>query len=163
MSEVVVATLMRLEGPSGLQSHVRTFDTYLREQSEPVSVISPFSARSPLVLPIFAARIVVRRISRPAAIRWHEYWHARYLEAALRRHLATRPDAVIYAQCPISAGVALRVRTTQRVVMVAHLNISQADEWAEKGEIPRDSAVFRSIQEHEADVLSRLDGIVYVS
>ncbi|MFI5731318.1 glycosyltransferase family 4 protein [Kribbella sp. NPDC051587] len=163
MSEVVIATLMRLEGPSGLQSHVRTFDTYLQDQHEPVSVISPFSARSPFVLPIFAARIGVRKLSRPAAIRWHEYWHAHYLEAALRRHLASRPDAVIYAQCPISAGVALRVRTTQPVVMVAHLNISQADEWADKGEIPRDGALFRAIRDHEADVLSRLDGIVYVS
>src|SRR3954471_6454743 len=101
MGEGGIATLMRLEGPSGLQSHVRTFDAYLREQSEPVSVVSPFSARSPFVLPIFAARIVVRRLSRPAGIRWHEYWHARYLAAALRRHLASRPDAVIYAQCPI--------------------------------------------------------------
>ncbi len=163
MSEVVIATLMRLEGPSGLQSHVRTFDEYLRSESEPVSVVSPFSARSPFVLPLFAARILVRRISRPAGIRWHEYWHARYLEAALRRHLASRPDAVIYAQCPISAGVALRVRTTQSVVMVAHLNISQADEWADKGEIPRHGSLFQAIQEHEADVLSRLDGIVYVS
>ncbi|MFF1823041.1 glycosyltransferase [Kribbella sp. NPDC058245] len=163
MSEVVIATLMRLEGPSGLQSHVRTFDTYLQDQHEPVTVVSPFSARSPFVLPIFAARIGVRRISKPAAIRWHEYWHAHYLEAALRRHLSARPDAVIYAQCPISAGVALRVRTTQPVVMVAHLNISQADEWADKGEIPRDGALFRAIRDHEADVLSRLDGIVYVS
>ncbi|MFC9692432.1 glycosyltransferase family 4 protein [Kribbella sp. NPDC056951] len=163
MREVVIATLMRLEGPSGLQSHVRTFDAYLRAESEPVSVVSPFAARSPFVLPIFAARIGIRRISRPAGIRWHEYWHARYLEAALRRHLASRPDAVIYAQCPISAGVALRVRTTQSVVMVAHLNISQADEWADKGEIPRDGTLFRSIQQHETDVLSKLDGIVYVS
>ncbi|WP_165952764.1 glycosyltransferase family 4 protein [Kribbella albertanoniae] len=163
MSEVIIATLMRLEGPSGLQSHVRTFDSFLRDQSEPVSVVSPFSARSPFVLPLFAARILVRRISRPAGIRWHEYWHARYLEAALRRHLASRPDAVIYAQCPISAGVALRVRTTQSVVMVAHLNISQADEWADKGEIPRGGSLFQAIQQHEADVLSRLDGIVYVS
>ncbi|GAB3927605.1 hypothetical protein GCM10029976_024020 [Kribbella albertanoniae] len=64
MSEVIIATLMRLEGPSGLQSHVRTFDSFLRDQSEPVSVVSPFSARSPFVLPLFAARILVRRISR---------------------------------------------------------------------------------------------------
>lgn len=163
MSEIVIATLMKLHGPSGLQSHVRTFDEYLRGASEPVSIVSPFDSRSPLVLPLFAARIGIRKVSRPAGVWWHQYWHARYLAAALRRHLATRPDAVIYTQCPITTGVALRVRTTQPVVMVAHLNISQADEWADKGEIPRGGGLFQSIRSYEAEVLSQLDGIVYVS
>lgn len=162
-SEVVIATLMKLDGPSGLQSHVRTFDEYLRASSEPVSIVSPFSARSPLVLPMFAARIGIRRFSRPAGVWWHQHWHAHYLERALAGRLAARPDAVIYAQCPISAAVALRVRTTQPVVMVAHLNISQADEWADKGEIPRYGALFRSIRSFEESVLGELDGIVYVS
>ncbi|NIK60633.1 glycosyltransferase [Kribbella shirazensis] len=163
MSEIVIATLMKSHGPSGLQSHVRTFDKYLRSVSEPVSIVSPFSARSPFVLPMFAARIAIRRLNRPAGVWWHQYWHAHYLEDALRRHLADRPDAVVYAQCPISAAVALRVRTTQPVVMVAHLNISQADEWADKGEIPRYGALFRSIRSFEQSVLGELDGIVYVS
>lgn len=163
MKEVVIATLMRLHGPSGLQSHVRTLAEHLDAVSEPVSVVSPFDTRSPLVLPLFAAKVGLRKLSRPAGVRWHQYWHAHYLEIALRRHLANRPDAVIYTQCPITTAVALRVRTTQPVVMVAHLNISQADEWADKGEIVRDSALFRSIRETEADVLGRLDGIVYVS
>ncbi|MEI8411553.1 MULTISPECIES: glycosyltransferase family 4 protein [unclassified Kribbella] len=163
MNEVVIATLMKLHGPSGLQSHVRTFDEYLRSASEPVSIVSPFSARSPFVLPMFAARVGIRRVNRPAGVWWHQHWHAHYLEHALRRHLAGRPDAVIYTQCPISTAVALRVRTTQPVVMVAHLNISQADEWADKGEIPRYGALFRSIRSFEESVLSELDGIVYVS
>jgi glycosyltransferase involved in cell wall biosynthesis len=163
MRPVVIATLMKLHGPSGLQSHVRTFDEYLRGAGEPVSIVSPFSSRSPFVLPMFAARVGVQKISRPAGVWWHQYWHAHYLEAALRRHLATRPGAVIYTQCPITTDVALRVRTTQPVVMVAHLNISQADEWADKGEIPRSGSMFRSIRSFESDVLSRLDGIVYVS
>lgn len=163
MNEVVIATLMKLHGPSGLQSHVRTFDEYLRSASEPVSIVSPFSARSPFVLPMFAARVGIRRVNRPAGVWWHQHWHAHYLEHALRRHLAERPDAVIYTQCPISTAVALRVRTTQPVVMVAHLNISQADEWADKGEIPRYGALFRSIRSFEESVLSELDGIVYVS
>jgi glycosyltransferase involved in cell wall biosynthesis len=163
MSEITIATLMKLHGPSGLQSHVRTFDEYLRSASEPVSIVSPFSARSPFVLPMFAARVGIRRFNRPAGVWWHQHWHAHYLEHALRRHLANRPDAVIYTQCPISTAVALRVRTTQPVVMVAHLNISQADEWADKGEIPQYGALFRSIRSFEESVLSELDGIVYVS
>ncbi|MEU4197373.1 glycosyltransferase family 4 protein [Kribbella sp. NPDC026611] len=162
-SEIVIATLMRHSGGSGLQSHVRTFDEHLRDVSRRVSIVSPFTARSPFVLPMFAARIGIRPLSRPAAVWWHQYWHAHYLKAALTRQLAHRPDAVIYAQCPISAGVALQVRTTQPVVMVAHFNISQADEWADEGEIPRGGRLFRSIRSFEDRVLRGLDGIVYVS
>jgi len=160
-SEVVIATLMRQRGGSGLQSHVRTFDEYLRDSARPVSIVSPFEARSPFVLPVFAGRLGIRPVSRPAAVWWHQYWHAHYLKAALRTRLAARPDAVIYAQCPISAGVALQVRRTQPVVMVAHFNISQADEWADEGEIPRDGRLFGAIRQFEERVLSGLDGIVY--
>ncbi|TCO52065.1 glycosyltransferase involved in cell wall biosynthesis [Kribbella antiqua] len=163
MTEIVIATLMKPHGTSGLQSHVRTVDEYLRSASEPVSIVSPFSARSPFVRPMFAARVGIRRFNRPAGVWWHQHWHAHYLESALHRHLKSRPDAVIYTQCPISAGVALRVRTTQPVVMVAHLNVSQADEWAGKGEIPGDGGLYRSIRSFEEIVLPKLDGIVYVS
>ncbi|GAA0606210.1 glycosyltransferase family 4 protein [Kribbella sandramycini] len=163
MSEIVIASLMRYAGGSGLQSHVRTFDSYLRSLGAPVQVVTPFEARSPFVLPIFAARIGIRPVSRAAAVWWHQFWHARYLKTALARWLEERPDAVIYAQCPISAGVALEVRTTQPVVMVAHFNVSQADEWADEGELPRNGRLFRSIRAFEERVLSRLDGIVYVS
>ncbi|GAA2789503.1 glycosyltransferase family 4 protein [Kribbella solani] len=161
--EIVIATLMRPEGGSGLQAHVRTFREHLQAIDEPVSVVSPFMARSPFVLPVFAARLGIRPFSRPAAVWWHQYWHARYLRSALAAQLKDRPDAVVYAQCPISAGVALQVRTTQPVVMVAHFNVSQADEWADEGEIPRDGRLYRSIRSFEARVLGALDGIVYVS
>ena len=50
---------------------------------------------------------------------------------------------VIY---PVSADVALSTRTHERVVMVEHFNVSQADEWAEKGLISRDGRMFRSIR-----------------
>lgn len=64
---------------------------------------------------------------------------------------------------PDLRGVALQVRTTQPVVMVTHFNTSQADEWADEGELPRDGRLFRSIRSSEERVLGGLDGIVYVS
>lgn len=70
---------------------------------------------------------------------------------------------MIYAQCPVSAQVALETRTHERVVMVEHFNVSQADEWAEKGLIAEGGRMFCSIRSFEEDVLGRLDGIVYVS
>jgi glycosyltransferase involved in cell wall biosynthesis len=94
---------------------------------------------------------------------WYRYWHARFLEGTLRKRLAATPDSVIYAQCPVSADVALRVRTSQPVVMAAHFNRSQADEWAGKGDIAKGGRLYWSIQSFEQRVLRQLDGIVYVS
>lgn len=68
-------------------------------------------------------------MSRPAGVWWYRRWHAHYLDDALRRHLNERErGGVVYAQCPVSAEVALRVRKGQRVVMAAHFNVSQAQE-----------------------------------
>lgn len=59
----------------------------------------------------------------------------------------------------------MKARTSreQRVVMVVHFNLSQADEWADKGMILRDGRMFDAIRRFEADVLPRLDGLVFVS
>ncbi len=88
-----------------------------------------------------------------------------FLRQALRRRLAAAGDCVVYAQCPLSARAALRARRGphQRVVMAVHFRISQADEWADKGEISHDGLVFRGIRRLERQVIPRADGLVYVS
>ena len=88
-----------------------------------------------------------------------------FLRQALRRRLAAAGDCVVYAQCPLSARAALRARRGphQRVVMAVHFRISQADEWADKGEISHDGVVFRGIRRLERQVIPRADGLVYVS
>jgi glycosyltransferase involved in cell wall biosynthesis len=44
-----------------------------------------------------------------------------------------------------------------------HFRISQADEWADKGQIARDGRVYRWIRETECQVVPSVDGIVFVS
>jgi glycosyltransferase involved in cell wall biosynthesis len=117
-----------------------------------------------LLPPTFAARSVIRPVSRPASVWWYREGHAHFLRRALRDRLAHGTGReVVYAQCPVSARAALEVCVHQPVVMVAHFNISQADEWAGKGEIPTNGAMFRSIRSFEERVLGRLDAIVHVS
>jgi glycosyltransferase involved in cell wall biosynthesis len=162
--EVVVATLLRPEGETGVQTHMQALVARLQAQGCPATVVTPFSASSPLVKPVFALRFPLRRLSRTASVRWYRHWHAHYLRRALRRHLRTPgPSRVVYAQCPVSADVALGIRQTEPVVMVAHFNVSQADEWADRGEIDRGGRYYESIRDFESEVLPRLDGIVYVS
>jgi glycosyltransferase involved in cell wall biosynthesis len=160
---IVIASLMRPTGGSGVQTHVRTFQGYLRSVSRSCDFVNPFSAQSPLLYPVFGARVAIKPISSAAGVWWYRHWHAQFLGQALRPRLAGAGRGVVYAQCPVSAGAALRVRTGQRVVMAAHFNQSQADEWANKGELRRGGAVYRSIKVFESRVLPRLDGIAYVS
>lgn len=161
---IVVATIMRHEGGTGVQSHVQTFEEYLRGQDRPFEFVSPFSSRSPFLWPMFGVRRAIHAVSTATSVWWYRYWHARFLESSLRRELARHPHpTVVYAQCPVSADVALRVRSDQPVVMAAHFNISQADEWAGKGEIAHGGRMFRAIRGFEDRILARLDAIVYVS
>ena len=162
--EIVAATLMRPLGDTGVQRHLQTLGQYAESVARPVTTVTPFSSRSWLLPPTFAARSLIRPVSRPASVWWYRKGHAHFLRRALRDRLAHGTgDEVVYAQCPVSAEAALEVRGRQPVVMVAHFNISQADEWAGKGDIPANGAMFRSIRSFEERVIPRLDGVVYVS
>lgn len=163
LTEIVIASLMRATGGSGVQSHVRTLVDFLHGTSRSVTFVNPFSSRSPLLYPVFGVRLGIRPVSEPAGVWWYRHWHGRFLEKALARHLAGRSRSVVYVQCPVSAHAALRARTGQPVVMAAHFNMSQADEWAAKGAITPGGALFQSIRAFEERVLAQLDGIVYVS
>jgi glycosyltransferase involved in cell wall biosynthesis len=160
---IVAATLMRPQGGSGVQRHVGTLQEHVGSLGDPLEVVSPFSSRSPLLRPAFAVRLLLQPVSSSAAVWWYRRGHADFLAPPLRACLGSHPDAVVYAQCPVSAEVALRVRGRQPVVMAAHFNVSQADEWADKGEITRGGRLFRGMRELEESVVPRLDGIVHVS
>jgi glycosyltransferase involved in cell wall biosynthesis len=160
---VVVASLMRPTGGSGVQTHVRTFQGYLQSVGRAGEFVNPFSSASPLLYPVFGVRKAITPVSSAASVWWYRHWHAKFLAQALRPRLVRAPGAVVYAQCPVSAGAALRARRGQRVVLAVHFNNSQGDEWANKGQVPRNGRLHRSMKAFEARVLPRLDGIAYVS
>jgi glycosyltransferase involved in cell wall biosynthesis len=163
-SRVVIATLMREQGPSGVQTHMQAVSDQLRSVGVGCDIVTPFTDRSWTRTPVFAGRYAVRWLSRSVGTWWYLTWHARYLAHALRRELGSSDDAVVvYAQCPVSAAVALRVRKRQAVVLVTHFNVSQADEWADQGEVPRDGRMFQSVRREEDRVLAEVDGLVHVS
>jgi len=156
---------MRPEGETGVQTHFRTFIAYLKNAGRQCELITPFEAPLWQVYPIFGLRKLVNLFSRETGVWWYRYWHAYFLQYVLKRRLKTGEHCVIYAQCPLSAQAALnaRVSNKQTVMMVVHFNISQADEWVGKGLISNGGRYYRAIQDFEADVLPKLDGLVFVS
>jgi glycosyltransferase involved in cell wall biosynthesis len=162
---MVIATILRGDGITGVDTHVRQLRRYLQECGAASTLVTPFSWGRPLTYPIFGLRLGLERCSRPASVVWYRYWHEVFLRNALRRRLAEAGDCVIYAQEPLAARAALSARrgSHQRVVMAVHFRTSQADEWADKKQITRDGTVFRAIRQLEREVIPQVDGLVYVS
>lgn len=162
---IIIATILHEQGPTGVQAHFNTFKEYLLARGRRVRIVTPFDAQRALVYPVFGVRYAIDRLHGGASVWWYRHWHYVFLKQVLRELLRDGRPAVVYAQCPLSAKAALEVRRTmaQRVIMVAHFNISQAHEWAEKGKIPSGGRLFRHIEQLEWTVLPRLDGLVYVS
>jgi glycosyltransferase involved in cell wall biosynthesis len=160
---VVIATILREEGSTGVQTHVRQVRRYLGEPG--ARLVTPFSWGRMLTVPVFGVRLVLERCSGSANVAWYRYWHELFLRRALRRSLADVGDCVVYAQCPLAARAALRARRGrhQRVVMAVHFRVSQADEWVNMNQIGRDGRVFRAIRQLELEVIPQADGLVYVS
>jgi len=162
---VVIATILREEGNTGVQTHVRQLRRYLKECGTPTTLVTPFSWGRALTAPVFGLRLALERCSGAASVAWYRHWHEVFLRNALRRSLAEAGACVVYAQCPLSARAALKVRRGphQRVVIAVHFRISQADEWADKKLIKHGGTVFRAIRRTEREVIPQVDGLMYVS
>lgn len=165
MVPIVVATLLNENGHTGVQSHFNTLHNYLLQKCKKVSVVTPFHYCRAIVYPIFGLRRLIDRASGSVSVWWYRYWHYIFLKQALFKSCDLGSSAVIYAQCPLSAKAALKIRRpgSQRVIMIVHFNVSQADEWAEKRGIPTNGWVYKGIKRLEEEVLPQVDGIVYVS
>ena len=166
---LIITTILPEEGRTGVHTHMRQLRSYLQECGVGNTLLTPYTWSRFLAYPVFAPRRLLEPFSGAASVAWYRHWHGILLASALRRHLAAIGDCVVYAQGPVDAGAALRVRKSagQRVVMAVHFSVSDTETWAasmrEKGPIRRDGKVFRAIRKFESEVIPQLDGIVYVS
>lgn len=163
---LVIATMLRPQGNTGVHTHFQQVLGYLAKDTDTTAeLITPFDWGRPLYLPVYGARRAIASVSGPAGVLWYRHWHETFLRQALRRRLANAGDCVVYAQDPPSARAALdaRLGPGQQVVMAVHFRTSQADEWANKGMIPRNGRAFWSMRQLDRDVIPRVDRLVYVS
>ncbi len=167
--KIIIATIMREQGETGVQTYFNMLEKFMSEQGFEPCVITPFSFSQFFVIPVFAVRKIIDKLSGELSVWWYRYWHYIFLKQALIEELAeqakTDIPVVIYAQCPLSAKAALEARATenQKVIMAVHFNISQADEWVHKGKIKIGRWVYKGIKKLENEVIPMLDAIIYVS
>lgn len=161
---IIVATILPAAGPTGVHTHFTEFLRYLGTRGADATLVTAFMIRW-LDLPSRALRKALSAAFPAVGVWWRSAIDARLLGATLRQRLRDGQPAIVYAQCPLSADAAMRVRCSpsQRVVLVVHFNESQAAEWERAGFIRRDGPLWRSTLDRESRVLSSVDGIVYVS
>jgi glycosyltransferase involved in cell wall biosynthesis len=163
----VIATILRPQGDTGVQTHFNTFANYLKERGIGVSIATPFGFPKVILYPVFGIRKVIDPLSGGGSVWWYRYWHYFFLSEVLKGYASASGGEGLrfYAQCPLSARACLEVRRSpkQRVFLAVHFNVSQADEWAEKGKIRKTGELYRKIREFERMVIPRVDGIIYVS
>ena len=168
---LVIAMIARERGITGVHTHVRQLRRHLAGTGAAAELVTPHtwaagsSPRALLLAPLFGARVLLERVWGPANVWWYRSSHELFLRRALRRRLADEGPCTVYAQCPVSARAALAARRGphQRVVLAVHFRISQADEWADKGQIARGGRVYRWIRDTERQVFRGVDGAVFVS
>lgn len=162
---IVIASVMRRTGTTGVQTHVRAFAEHLEQSGQTCVIVTPFDAPKWMSHPLVALRLLLQKVSPPAAVWLYRHGHALLLRTALRPLLGRHSHCRVYAQCPVSAQAALQVRRSpsQAVSMVVHFNVSQAHEWAEKGAISSAGRLYAAIVAFERRLLPRLDALIFVS
>jgi len=165
MDHLLIATLMRETGETGVQTHFNEFRNYLDERGIKSTLVTPFSYLSFLSFVIMGVRKVIDVLHGEASVWWYRYWHYFFLKSALKKKLNKVQTSAVYAQCPLSAKAAISVRRglELKIFMIVHFNVSQAEEWAQKGKIKKGGALYNSIRNMEEKVFTQLDGIIYVS
>jgi len=122
---VVVATLLRPQGDTGVQTHFNVFSDYLKENGIRISIATPFSYPKWIVYPIFGVRKALDPLSGAGSVWWYRYWHYIFLREVLKGVGPSEggKGVAYYAQCPLSAKACLEVRRSpsQRVFLAVHL------------------------------------------
>lgn len=125
---LIVATILREEGITGVHTHIQQLRRYIEEKGMTATLVTSFSWGRSLSYPVYAVRpLILERCSGPSSVAWYRYWHELFLYRALRRCLAGLGDCVVYAHDPLAARAALRARRGphQRVVLAVHFQTSR--------------------------------------
>lgn len=162
---ILVTSLLREQGDTGVQTHFSSFVRFLVEQGREVEIVTPYGRDAWFFYPLYALRLPLNKLDAGLGVWWYRLSRRWALRWRLWRRLRDGRGAAIYAQCPVSgaAGLEARAHGGQAVVMVVHFNVSQSDEFVGQGLLRDGGPIWRGIQRFEAHVLPRLDGIVFVS
>ena len=147
----------------GIQAHVHQFESHAATRLIKTVLITPYLAPSALLYPAFGAR---RILGGAANARWFEAANMMMLRIAMRKFWRKQRFDVAYCQDPISAKIALEIRSqypSMRVVLAVHFNESTADEWVGRHKVAKDSRLYVKMQQRDDLTISQVDKLIFVS
>ena len=148
---VLVTVSIRPKADTGVQVHVDGFMRYARERGIATTLITPFDAPAAMVYPFFGIGRVAKPFHKGAWLAWHRYSHLVMLRWRLQQALVGSTERhIVYAQSPVAARAALDMRAAGHqldVVLAAHFNGSEADEWAVRGCVSRGDRLYAAMVE----------------
>lgn len=166
---LIIISLLDGKGPTGVEAHFNQLIHVAQTYGVDGMLISPYPSN--MIWTKFA-RLLVRAIGivnkERAGIlaRWVD---SKVIEAKLNAvvssNTASNDPLTFYAQDPLSARTAVKIRKNRacRVVSVIHYNVSEASELVMKGEGKVDGPLWRSVMENESQTLPQVDQIIFVS
>ena len=169
IKEFFVVSLLDGKGPTGVEMHFNQLIREARAYGIEGTIVSPYP--SGRVWTKFA-RVLIRILGffdKERAGMLARRVDSKVIQGKLSQALsrrANRTDPVtLYAQDPLSARVALKIRNTIpcRVVSVVHYNVSEAYELSMKGEASEGGALWRDVMKTEREALSQVNQIIFVS
>lgn len=162
---ILIATLMRGTGATGVETHLREVSAYTRSLGVPTEIVTPFSSVRWLAAAVFAPSRLIALVSTGLGLVWHRAFHYASLRLSLAVRLADSKPKLVYAQSPLAAKAALKSRSSddQKILLAVHFQGSQADEWTDRHVLRPDGMLFRRIRGMERAYVPAVDGIVYVS
>jgi glycosyltransferase involved in cell wall biosynthesis len=167
---LIILTLMMPKGTTGVQTHFNAIAAYANASGLKVSMVYPHQYNRWLRKVPGAINRFLNQVNPEAAVLVDRAFCRIFLKLLLKKALSSARDrdepVVIYAQDPWSARAALDLRRQGyhfRLVGVVHFNISEAQEYVEKGIADKNGKLWHSLMANERYVLPKLDQIIFVS
>ncbi len=165
--KVVVVSLMREKGTTGVQTHMRQFASQCIREGTTVDIITPFSHTNNFIIYIsLIFRNVFKFLNKAIFVFLYHRINSFLLKQSLKKHLLNNDlPELFYAQCPCSANVirSLVKGIQPKIVLVVHFNESQALEWEERGYIKRNGIVYNWLQKETLNAFYYVSGVLFVS
>ncbi|MBE0446826.1 MAG: glycosyltransferase [Actinobacteria bacterium] len=166
--KVYIVTLLAPRGETGVQTHFNAFADIAWLNQVEVDIITPGKANMVMRGTLRRIGILLGWCKKEWGILWTRWVQyvllLQLLYLRLRCHKTYKKT--IYAQDPLSAKAALRLRNAGHaleIVLVLHFNISEAHEVIEKGYATKGSLLYRHFLKLEKEVLPRVDRLLFVS
>ena len=167
---LIIVSLLDGKGPTGVEAHFNQLIDAARTAGIEAVLVSAYPSGRWWATLARKLTALLRMVDAERAEILSLRINGKILAGKLAEQLARANGAVtLYAQDPLSAGVALRVTLQAgqgrrcRVVAAIHYNASQADELLGKGEATTDGPLCRFLLAAEAASLPRVDHLVFVS